>query len=166
MNANINTQTNADQPSDETMEYHANQFTDVIAEQGYKRGTIASYRSRATLLCSLMADRNLTPKDLDETTAVALFDTIIAGSSKPRRKYNHYCLQRFRDYLIDHAGAPPRPIAPVDRSPRAYLCREYQVYLQEQRGLSERSVYQCLRYFDRFMTFKFGDGFGDTRCFI
>jgi integrase/recombinase XerD len=163
MNAKINTQSNADQPSDETMEYHAKQFVDLIAAQGYKGGTIASYRSRANLLCSLMADRKLTPEDLNETAVTALFDEIVAGSAKTHRKYSHYCLQRFRDYLIDHAGAPPRPIAPVDRSPRASLCREYQVYLQEQRGLSERSVYQCLRYFDRFMTFKFGDGFGDIR---
>jgi site-specific recombinase XerD len=163
MNVINNLQALTDHDSDISVEYHTSKFIQSIVEQGYKRGTVTAYRSRAMKLCSLMADRQMTTIDLDEKTASALIDEIVMGFAKGKQSHYRYCLQRFRDYLIDHAAAPPRPEAPVDPSPRACLRREYQKYLEEQRGLSDSTVYACLGYFDRFLTFKFGESLGDIR---
>ena len=46
-------------------------------------------------------------------------------------------------------------------SPRAVLHREYETYLRVQRGLSEDTIYHCLRFHDRFLIVKFGSGLGD-----
>ena len=34
---------------------------------------------------------------------------------------------------------------------------EYEEYLRNQRGLSERSIYHCWRFADRFLAFRFKD---------
>lgn len=72
-----------------------------------------------------------------------------------------YRLNRFRDYLIDNASSPARPIPPLDMSPRAILKRDYETYLRVQRGLSHDTIYHCLRFYDRFLTAKFGPDLGD-----
>jgi len=163
MNVINNPQALTDHSSDTSVEYYINKFIQSIVEQGYKKGTVTIYRSQAMKLSSLMADRKVSPNDLNEKTATALIDEIVAGYAKGKRSHYRYCLQRLRDYFIDYAGAPPRPEAPVDPSPRACLRREYQKYLEEQRGLSDRTVNACLQYFERFMTFKFGEDLGDIR---
>ena len=86
---------------------------------------------------------------------------IIDASSAKDRKYCQFSINRFWDYLIENAGAPPRSKPPLDMSPRACLKREYETYLRVQRGLSEDTIYHCLRFYDRFLTAKFGDGLGD-----
>lgn len=44
---------------------------------------------------------------------------------------------------------------------RAELRRDYETYLRRQRGLSERTIFHCWRYADRFLDFRFGDKTGD-----
>lgn len=41
------------------------------------------------------------------------------------------------------------------------LSAEYATYLREQRGLSDVMIYHCLRFLDRFMTFRFGERLGN-----
>jgi site-specific recombinase XerD len=38
------------------------------------------------------------------------------------------------------------------------LRRDYESYLRHQRGLSDRTIYHCMRFLERFMRFRFGDG--------
>jgi len=44
---------------------------------------------------------------------------------------------------------------------RAELKRDYEIYLRQQRGLSERTIFHCWRFADRFLQFRFGDEAGD-----
>lgn len=44
---------------------------------------------------------------------------------------------------------------------RTELRRDYETYLRRQRGLSERTIFHCWRYADRFLDFRFGDEAGD-----
>lgn len=44
---------------------------------------------------------------------------------------------------------------------RAELRRSYEEYLRHQRGLSERTIFHCWRFADRFLEFRFGENVGD-----
>jgi len=98
---------------------------------------------------------------LDDQAAGELISQIVQRTWESARSNIRYQLERFRDYLIAEYGAPPREPAPVDTSPRAVLHREYETYLRVQRVLSTDTIYHCLRFYDRFLTPKFGSGLGD-----
>ena len=136
-------------------------FAAFIAGQGYMPGTIKAYRLRAVSLCNTMSQNGVAISDLDDPTADALIEGITRAVSPSQRKHVGFCLERFRDYLIEHAAAPKRVAPPVDASPRACLRREYRIYLKQQRGLTDDTIYHCLRFYDRFLTYKFGDAFGE-----
>jgi integrase/recombinase XerD len=108
-----------------------------------------------------MLKANLGPADLAEDCIDQLALPIIDAASTKDKKYCRYRINRFRDYLIENAGAPARSEPLLDMSPRACLKREYETYLRFQRGLSEDTIYHCLRFYDRFLTTKFGSGLGD-----
>jgi len=86
---------------------------------------------------------------------------IVKAASAKDKKHCRYRLNRFRDYPIENAGAPPRPEPPLDMSPRAVLKREYETYPRVRRGLSDETIHRCPRFYDRFPTAKFGAGLGD-----
>ena len=72
-----------------------------------------------------------------------------------------YCLERFIDALVE-AGIAERP-KQTKKVPTALerLQAEYEVYLREQRGLTEATIYHCVQFLDRFMTFRFGKKLGN-----
>ena len=108
-----------------------------------------------------MLEADVCPTELTDDRVDHLATSIISAASARDQKHCRYRINRFRDYLIENAGAPPRSEPPLDMSPRACLKREYETYLRSQRGLSEDTIYHCLRFFDRFLTAKFGSGLGD-----
>jgi site-specific recombinase XerD len=72
-----------------------------------------------------------------------------------------YCLERFIDVLVDAGVAkrskPERKAAtPLDR-----LQSEYESYLQNQRGLTDATIYHCVSFLKRFMAFRFGETLGN-----
>ena len=140
---------------------HADHFAEVIESEGYSQGSIDKYRSNAQALREALVSANLTPADLTDELMDQLARPIVDAASAKDKKHCLYRLNRFRDYLIENASAPARPIPPLDMSPRAVLKREYETYLRVQRGLSEDTIYHCLRFYDRFLTAKFGTGLGD-----
>ncbi len=139
----------------------AKHFADLIAAQGYSKPTIARYEANAEALQEVMFLANLGPTDLtDECMDRFALPIVNAASAKDRTTCLHR-LNRFRDYLIEHAFAPARSAPALEMSPRAVLKREYDTYLRVQRGLSEATIYHCLQFFERFLTAKFGSGLGD-----
>lgn len=140
---------------------HADHFAEIIESEGYSKGSIDKYRSNAQALREALVSAKLTPADLTDELMDQLARPIVDAASAKDKKHCLYRLNRFRDYLIENASAPARPIPPLDMSPRAVLKREYEAYLRVQRGLSEETIYHCLRFFDRFLTAKFGSGLGD-----
>ena len=140
---------------------HADRFGELIETEGYSKGSIAKYKSNAQALWGALVSGNLSPADLTDELMDRLAPPIIDVASAKDKKHCLYRLNRFRDYLIENASAPARPMPPIDMSPRACLKREYETYLRIQRGLSEDTIYHCLRFYDRFLTAKFGAGLGD-----
>jgi len=106
----------------------------------------------------------LGPTDLTDDSMDQLAMPIIDTASAKDRKRCRYRLNRFRDYLIEECDAPVREEPPLDMSPRACLKREYEDYLRDQRGLSDSIIYLRLRFYERFLTAKFGEGFGDLNA--
>jgi site-specific recombinase XerD len=74
--------------------------------------------------------------------------------------YRGSCLDRFINALVE-AGVAERP-EPPRRAPTPLdrLSAEYETYLRNQRGLAEKTIYDSLRFLDRFMTFRFGAKLG------
>ena len=72
-----------------------------------------------------------------------------------------YCIERFIDVLVE-AGVAQRPNH-REKAPTALerLRAEYETYLREQRGLTKATIYHCVRFLERFMTFRFGTNLGD-----
>ena len=139
---------------------HADLFGDLIGAEGYSKGTVAKYKSNALAFWNALLSANLGPEGLTDELMDHLARPIVDAASAKDKKHCLYRLNRFRDYLIENASAPARPI-PLEMSPRPVLKREYEIYLRVQRGLSEDTIYHCLRFFDRFLSAKFGTGLGD-----
>ncbi len=136
-------------------------FLQDLAEQGYAPGTMRTYASAARSLCQEVARQRLRKGELvgralSKTRAAALKAMHPSKYSQKR-----YCLERFIDVLVA-AGVAERPKPPkkaltaIER-----LAAEYQAYLREQRGVSEATIYHCMRFLHRFMTFRFGEKLGD-----
>jgi len=136
-------------------------FYDMIKSQGYIRGTVELYHRTAQSFCKVMIAKRLELADLNDAVAGRIITKISGAASVTAQKHCRYRLERFRDYLIEHADAHARPVPKIDMSSRACLKREYETYLKDQRGLADSTIYHCLRFYDRFLTFKFGDGLGD-----
>ncbi|MGJ8590207.1 MAG: tyrosine-type recombinase/integrase [Yoonia sp.] len=138
---------------------HAERFGLQIETEGYGSGSLAMYSATAKALWSAMEADNIGPADLTDDRMDQLAMPITNATSAKDQKHCRYRLNRFRDYLIENADAPARLAPPLDQSPRACLKREYETYLRVQRGLSDDTIYHCLRFYDRFLDAKFGTGF-------
>ncbi len=140
---------------------HVTGFHVQIEAEGYGHGSRLKYSATAKALWSAMVAANLRTIDLSDDQMDHLASQVINAASAKDRKHCRYRLNRFRDYLIENANAPARSAPELDMSPRASLRREYDTYLRVQRGLSEDTIYHCLRFFDLFLTSKFGASIGD-----
>jgi len=124
---------------------HAERFAAQIEAEGYGPGSIAQYRVTAKALWSAMEAASLNSADLTDDRMNQLVIPVISVASAKDQKHCRYRLNRFRDYLIENADAPARSVPSLDMSPRACLKREYETYLNVQRGLSQDTIYHCLR---------------------
>ena len=150
-----------DQTVQSTLAEAAANFAAMITAQGYCTHTVDSYARNARRFAAKLECSGVTLIKLDDQTAEELISQITTQICASGRSYVKHQLERFRDYLIGEHGAPPREPEPIDTSPRAVLKRDYEPCLRVQRGLSEETIYHCLRFFDRFLTAKFGAGLGD-----
>lgn len=138
---------------------HALRFIDVLKEQNYTRGSVSLYRSCLAHLGRRMAQDDVRLAGLDETLALEL----IAGveAFKARKIKAAFIVKRFVGWLAEQ-GLAKLPPAPTPRDvARAELRRDYEAYLRRQRGLSERTIFHCWRFADRFLDFRFGEAIGD-----
>ncbi|HCC0380904.1 TPA: site-specific integrase [Legionella pneumophila] len=139
----------------------AHEFEKFIAKRGYSAPTICQYRTSADALCASLASAGNSIWELTDELSKKLITQLAEKASPRDRKHTKYRLERFRDYLIEHASAPPRAAPPIDMSSRACLRREYVAYLKEQRGLSTSTIKHCLRFHDLFFTYMFGADLGN-----
>ena len=136
-------------------------FLQKLADQGYAPATMRTYAGATALFCQEVARRGLGHGQL----VGQMLSKVRAAALKAiyPNEYNKkiYCLERFIDALVE-AGVAERP-KPTKKVPTALerLQAEYEVYLREQRGLTEATIYHCVRFLDRFMTFRFGEKLGN-----
>ena len=80
---------------------------------------------------------------------------MLVGSKSTVRFHN--LARRFAQHLIDIGVAAPAQLTQAQIA-RATLLADYEAYLIKQRGLSPRTIYHTLRFADRFLDHRFGDG--------
>lgn len=138
---------------------HALRFAVQLRVQNYTRGTVGQYQSCLVQLGRRMAQEEVAPGDLDERRALEL----IAGAEtvRARKTSGAFMVRRFVGWLVEQglAKLPPSP-TPQDVA-RVALRHDYETYLRRQRGLSERTIFHCWRFADRFLDFRFGEEIGD-----
>ena len=160
MSSHVGRSRKAAEPRDWLLPYRE-RFLKVLGDQGYSSGTLRAYGGTASLLCREVAGRGLHRGELIGQTLVKVRAAVLDGMHPNKRTYKKFCLDRFIDALVE-AGVAERP-APPRKVPTALdlLRTEYQTFLREQRGLTEATIYHCVSFFDRFMTFRFGARLGN-----
>lgn len=154
-----------DRGAQSELERHVEGFARQIDTAGYCGPIVLRHSRLASAVAEAMETHGMSPRQLDEEAALPLFSEIAAGLAPSSRQYARHCMHRFRDYLIEHAGAPPDAVV-VDMSPLACQRREYRRYLKQVRGLADSTIYRYLRIHDRFLAFRFGEEFGDPRDIV
>jgi integrase/recombinase XerD len=120
--------------------------------------TIAEYGRCIDALRERMRELNVDADSLNEKNVRQLIRRL---QQRVRRKSRTaFAVRRFVQHLVELGVA--KPASPVaDGSARGRLKQEYEDYLRNQRGLSDRSIYNCWRFADRFLTFRFKSGDDD-----
>jgi integrase/recombinase XerD len=135
------------------------QFQKHLERQHYRPSTIEQYAHCLDAFGAKMKALDIDLKDLDEDRAADLIT-----ASKPRSsrcKHEAFIIRSFIRFLTGLGAAKPLlTMAPADTA-RGRLKRDYEEYLRRQRGLSERTIFQCWRFADRFLDFRFGKEVGD-----
>jgi integrase/recombinase XerD len=140
---------------------HCNQFREKLVAQGYAAATMRTYDAAARLFCEEVVRRDLCRSELVGRNLSQVQAAALMAIHPNKHTYTKYCLERFIDALVE-AGVAERPQAPK-KTPAALdrLVGEYEAYLREQRGLTDATIYHCVRFLHRFMAFRFGGGLGD-----
>ena len=140
---------------------HCKVFLQHLVDKGYASATIRTYEGAARLLCEEVARRGLRNGDLAGRTLSAVLAGALKAMHPNKYDQKRFCLERFVDALVE-AGVAERPPVPK-KVPTAIerLAAEYETYLHEQRGLTEATIYHCVRFLHRFMAFRFGEKLGN-----
>lgn len=144
---------------------HLHVFLERLSEQGYASSTIRHYELTARQLLDKIEHRGLSVKNLNGPTIEALREAVLSeATTQKKRTSAAFCLGRFIDHLVEigvisKPGQPAKEPTALDR-----LREEYDAYLRKQRGLSEATIYHCMNFLDRFMTFRFSGKLGDLNA--
>ncbi len=136
-------------------------FLKRLESQHYSTYTIRQYRRTVDACCAAAETLGLLAPVLDGPAVVRLQETVLATVVGSGRTYAKYRWAKLLDFLIEARIVEPVNSPDKAETPRAQLRREYQAYLHTQRGLSAATIYHCVRFYERFMTFRFGEGLGD-----
>ena len=140
---------------------YCKQFREQLVAQGYAAATMRTYDTAARLLCEEIVRRGLRKGEFAGRMLSQVQAAALKAIHPDKHTYTEYCLARLIDALVE-AGAAERPKVPK-KAPTALdrLVAEYEAYLREQRGLTEATIYHCVRFLHRFMAFRFGGELGD-----
>ena len=143
---------------------HCQVFLETIIKQGYSDGTIGQYRRAILRFRKEVEERCLKPKDLDIFTRESLQEAVVNKTSRQCKKYAKFCINRFIDYLVEIGVLTKLEISNKKLSPIEQLHREYDSYLRQPCGLSESTIYHCIRSMERFISYRFGEVLGDLNA--
>jgi integrase/recombinase XerD len=138
--------------SQNPLEDHSREFRRQLESQHYAPATLGEYDRCIAILCGLMRRGQIDTGSLTESTIERLVGKIQKHRGQDRSAA--FMVRRFVQYLIE-SGTAPRTPAVIDATAGGQLRREYESYLLNQRGLSEKTIYGCWRFADRFLQFRF-----------
>lgn len=143
---------------------HRKQCLQGLSAQGYALATLRNYDAAITRFCAAVELHAIGTRHLDDQQIGQIRAAVLEGVAPRIRTNTRFCLNRFIDHLVQEGVAtllelPPKVMTALDR-----LRKEYETYLRNQRGLSEATIYHCMRFLERFMTFRFGDTLGDLNA--
>jgi integrase/recombinase XerD len=141
---------------------HPNGFRRHLEGQHYSPSTIAEYVRCIAALGDLMRELRIDAASLNESSTGRLIRRLQRRAG--RKRWTAFAVKRFIRYLAEQGAAPSLPPAGDDTA-KGPLKQEYEDYLRNQRGLSERTIYHCWRFADRFLRFRF-NGIGDDLAAI
>lgn len=138
-----------------TVANRVDQFMGLLSSQGYSEATLYEYglALKKYLRCLEQA-KDLPMREVSLSQREDALKWALKTTSTARHTLFRNLITRFINFLVDQGDIEPLPEI-TDMSPNAILRREYITYLKEIRSLSESSIYHCLRYFDKFLKFKF-----------
>jgi len=158
MQAATNLRRQADTPQ---LEHCRSDFMKGIAAQGYSQSSIRQYELTVERFCGEVASRGILLKSLDAASVIELQQNILGAMTENAQRNTKYRLEKFVNYLID-IGVIKRPeTSAKTETPREQLRQEYETYLRIQRGMSNSTITHCVRYYERFFSFQFGEGLGN-----
>jgi site-specific recombinase XerC len=145
---------------------HRRKFLGQLIAQGYVPYTIRQYERTISRFCEEIEKHCLGVGALDGPATENLREAVLSNTTDRARTHAKYCLGRFIEHLVE-AGAASLPEPPF-KEPTAMDClrEEYDAYLRRQRGLSEATIYHCMRFLARFMAFRFGEMLGDLNTIM
>jgi integrase/recombinase XerD len=140
---------------------HCQRFVEDLNASGYAPCTLRRYGDVALRFCAAVEARGLGANDLDGSQTEYIYAAVLDTTAAIYRTNTRFCLNRFINHLVA-VGVARLPEPPL-KVPTALelLHQEYETYLRNQRGLSDRTIYHCHRFMDRFITFRFSKGLGD-----
>ena len=137
---------------------YINQFRAYLESRTYQPQTVDAYLRVIRALGGLMHQHQVALEDLDAAQALHLFS--IAQWPARKRQQACYTAKHFVRFLIE-AGIKPR-VAPTPLEiVRQKLRLEYEDYLRQERGLSDKTIADLWYLILRFLKFRFGDALGD-----
>lgn len=147
--------------STDWLQPHRARFLKGLSELGYAKATLQSYDRAMILFCRAVERQGLCQGELAGPQIGRLRAAVLGDVRSSVRTNTKFCLDRFLKALAEASVVqlpepPQRVLSALDR-----LRSEYETYLREQRGLSEATIYHCIRFLERFMTFRFGASLGD-----
>jgi site-specific recombinase XerD len=138
---------------------YADQFRRHLAERHFAEETIRLNLRYVAKLDTVVAATGRSLDELDEALAEELIRKAVPH--EPRPTYAACIVRRFVRFLAQQGvGRPVRPPAAHEAVREAWR-RDYETYLRQHRGASERTVYHAWRVADRFLAFRFGTEVGD-----
>jgi integrase/recombinase XerD len=142
------------------LDHYIDSFEQGLVARNYQAATIKTYRVLIHRLGKIMGERGIEPAGLTVEQAAEL----VKGEERNKREPNKCAniARRFARHLID-IGVAKEPLLTAKQIARASLRHDYEEYLRRQMGLSERTIYQCWRFADRFLDHRFGDEADDLR---
>ena len=135
-------------------------FDASLLGKNFKPGTIRHYRVSIRRLASRMESADIGIGQLTRDIAAELVCDEDRDPRKPT--WNQNLAKRFVQHLIE-IGVVPKPVQTPQEAASAELRARYEDYLQNQRGLCPRRIYNAWRIADRFVHHRFGINDFDLR---
>jgi site-specific recombinase XerD len=143
------------------LQLHRSEFLKRVEEQGYSAWALRQFERTADRFIVEAERLGLSQLVVTGQSVEGMSDEVLDSASEGTRRCAAHHRSRFIDYLVE-VGVARRCVAtPLPETPRERLRREYQAYLRLQRGVSDSTAYHCVRFCERFLSFRFGEGLGD-----